>query len=183
MKEYKGIIEAILFGSGEPVSISKISEVLELDVSNIKVILSDMQQEYNNENRGIELVFLKESCQLCSKNEYKEYIKKIINSKKNTPLSGAAMEVLAIVAYNQPISKSFIEQVRGVESSQIVNNLVEKDLLEEAGRLEIPGKPIAYKTTLNFLRCFGISAIENLPPLPDQEGQVMLNEVIKNRSD
>lgn len=183
MEKYKGIIEAILFSSGEAVGISKISEVLDLDISQVKSILNEMQKEYLESYRGLELLFLKDSCQICSKNEYKDYIKKVMSSNKNTPLSAAAMEVLAIVAYNQPISKSFIEQVRGVESSQIVNNLVEKDLLEEAGRLDIPSKPIAYKTTLNFLRCFGISSVENLPPLPDQQGQVMLNEVITQKQD
>ena len=92
------------------------------------------------------------------------------------------MEVLAIIAYNQPVSKSFVEQVRGVESSQIVNNLVDKGLVEEAGRLDIPGKPIAYKTTIHFLRCFGLKSLENLPPLPDDSGQVMLDEVVEEQS-
>ena len=90
----------------------------------------------------------------------------MLASRKNVPLSGAAMEVLAIIAYNQPVTKSFVEQVRGVESGQIVNNLVEKALVEEAGRLDVPGRPITYRTTPNFLRCFGISSLAELPPLP-----------------
>lgn len=90
------------------------------------------------------------------------------------------MEVLAIIAYNQPVTKSFVEQVRGVESSQIVNNLVEKGLVEEAGRLDVPGRPISYKTSINFLRCFGLSGLDKLPPLPDENGQVMLDEVVED---
>ena len=119
---------------------------------------------------------LGESFQLVTKDRYAGLIRTALEIRRNTPLSQAAMEVLSIIAYNQPVTKSFVEQVRGVESGQIVNNLAEKGLVEEAGRLDVPGRPIAYRTTLQFLRCFGISSLEQLPPLPDQSGQVMLDE-------
>ena len=117
---------------------------------------------------------------MCTNPDFADYIKKALEIKKNIPLSQAAMEVLAIIAYNQPVTKSFVEQVRGVESSQIVNNLVEKGLVEEAGRLDVPGRPISYKTSINFLRCFGLSGLDKLPPLPDENGQVMLDEVVED---
>ena len=117
---------------------------------------------------------------MCTNPDFADYIKKALEIKKNIPLSQAAMEVLAIIAYNQPATKSFVEQVRGVESSQIVNNLVEKGLVEEAGRLDVPGRPISYKTSINFLLCFGLSGLDKLPPLPDENGQVMLDEVVED---
>ena len=110
-------------------------------------------------------------------------MKKRKKKKKNTPLSPAAMEVLTIVAYNQPVTKGFIEHVRGIDSSSVVNALVEKNLLEEAGRLDVPGKPIAYKTTSTFLRCFQLQSLDNLPAPPSNDGQVSFDEILIEKSD
>ena len=113
---------------------------------------------------------------MTSKPEFAPYIKSALETRRQTPLTQAALEVLAIVAYNQPVTKSFVEQVRGVDSSGVVNSLVERDLLEEYGRLDLPGRPIAYKTTENFLRCFGMNDISGLPPIPDSSGQIDFDE-------
>lgn len=160
------LLEAVLFACGEPIEISKLAAGLSLDMAAIREQLSAYAERLQRSDRGMELLFLGDTVQLCSKRCYEEQVAAVLASRKNVPLSGAAMEVLAIIAYNQPVTKSFVEQVRGVESGQIVNNLVEKALVEEAGRLDVPGRPITYRTTPNFLRCFGISALSELPPLP-----------------
>ncbi len=176
INQYKAQIEAVLFASGEPVSAVRLAELLEVEEETVRQVVTLMKDDYEAEERGILLVALGESFQLVTKDRYAGLIRTALEIRRNTPLSQAAMEVLSIIAYNQPVTKSFVEQVRGVESGQIVNNLVEKGLVEEAGRLDVPGRPIAYRTTLQFLRCFGISSLEQLPPLPNQSGQVMLDE-------
>lgn len=176
INQYKAQIEAVLFASGEPVSAVRLAELLEVEEETVRQVVTLMKDDYEAEERGILLVALGESFQLVTKDRYAGLIRTALEIRRNTPLSQAAMEVLSIIAYNQPVTKSFVEQVRGVESGQIVNNLAEKGLVEEAGRLDVPGRPIAYRTTLQFLRCFGISSLEQLPPLPDQSGQVMLDE-------
>ena len=176
INQYKAQIEAVLFASGEPVSAVRLAELLEVEEETVRQVVTLMKDDYEAEERGILLVALGESFQLVTKDRYAGLIRTALEIRRNTPLSQAAMEVLSIIAYNQPVTKSFVEQVRGVESGQIVNNLVEKGLVEEAGRLDVPGRPLAYRTTLQFLRCFGISSLEQLPPLPDQSGQVMLDE-------
>lgn len=176
INQYKAQIEAVLFASGEPVSAVRLAELLEVEEETVRQVVTLMKDDYEAEERGILLVALGESFQLVTKDRYAGLIRTALEIRRNTPLSQAAMEVLSIIAYNQPVTKSFVEQVRGVESGQIVNNLVEKGLVEEAGRLDVPGRAIAYRTTLQFLRCFGISSLEQLPPLPDQSGQVMLDE-------
>ncbi|MGI5893085.1 MAG: SMC-Scp complex subunit ScpB [Candidatus Merdivicinus sp.] len=164
-----GLLEAVLFACGEPIEISKLAAGLSLEKAAVREQLELYANRLEKDDRGLELLFLGESVQLCSKKCYEDQIASVISSRKNTPLSGAAMEVLAIIAYNQPVTKSFVEQVRGVESSQVVNNLVEKELVEEAGRLDIPGRPVIYRTTSNFLRCFGLSSLSELPRLPGED--------------
>ncbi len=181
-KQCESAVEAILFASGDPVPVDRLSEATGVDPDTVEKVCRDLKAKYDEPGRGIMLMELEDSFQMVSKPQHAEAIKLALQIKKNQPLSQAAMEVLAIIAYNQPVSKSFVEQVRGVESSQIVNNLVDKGLVEEAGRLDIPGKPIAYKTTIHFLRCFGLKSLENLPPLPDDSGQVMLDEVVEEQS-
>ena len=176
INQYKAKMEAVLFASGEPLLVTKIAELLEVEEETVWQIASLMKDDYEAEERGILLLRLGESLQLATKDCYAELIRSALEIRRNAPLSQAAMEVLSIIAYNQPVTKGFIEQVRGVESGQIVNHLAEKGLVEEAGRLDVPGRPISYQTTLRFLRCFGISSLEQLPPLPDQSGQVMLDE-------
>ena len=178
IKATEAAIEAVLFASGEPVAVKRLAEAVEVEEETVYKICKNLQDRLHDEASGVCLMELNDCFQMCSKPEYAEYIKKALEIKKNVPLSQAAMEVLAIIAYNQPVTKSFVEQVRGVESSQIVNNLVEKGLVEEAGRLEVPGRPISYRTSVNFLRCFGLSGLDKLPPLPDEDGQVLLEDVV-----
>lgn len=174
-------IEAVLFASGEPISVKRLAEAVEVEEETVYKICKTIRDRLNGEESGICLMEMNDCFQMCTKPDYAGVVKKALEIKKNIPLSQAAMEVLAIIAYNQPVTKSFVEQVRGVESSQIVNNLVEKGLVEEAGRLEVPGRPISYRTSLNFLRCFGLSGLDKLPPLPDEDGQVLLEEVVADR--
>lgn len=172
-------IEAILFASGEPIELSKISQAVNL-TDDITYKLINMLKEKYQDNSGIVLLELNKSFQFATNLLYQEDVKRALDIKKHIPLSNAAMEILAIIAYNQPVTKGFIEQIRGVESGQSVNNLVEKGLVEEAGRLNVLGRPIVYRTTDSFLRCFSLKSIEHLPPIPDDSGQVVMNDLIIN---
>lgn len=172
-------IEAILFASGEPIPVTRIAEAVGIEDDIAAKLLHNMADKYKEETSGLFLAELDGSFQLCTKPEFAPAVKDALEIKRDMPLSNAAMEILAIIAYNQPVTKSFIEQVRGVDSSQTVNSLAEKGLVEEAGRLELPGRPIAYRTTAVFLRCFGIKSLDELPPLPDESGQVMLGDLIQ----
>lgn len=178
-----GAIEAVLFASGDPVETVKIAQAVELEEELTYKLLQTMKDRYDQEGSGLLLVELEDSFQLCTKPEYAAAVKRAMEIRRNTPLSNAAMEVLAIIAYNQPVTRAFVEQVRGVDSSQTVLNLVEKGLVEEAGRLDVPGRPISYKTTQNFLRNFGMKSLEELPPLPDENGQLLLDEVVREAED
>jgi segregation and condensation protein B len=177
MENYLQIIEAVLFASSDPVSKDKFCEIFELCKNETDEILKECVVSYNKKSLGLEIISLENSFQIVTKKEFSPYIKKALEIKRNTPLSPAAMEVIAIIAYNQPVTKSFIEQIRGIDSSSIVNTLVEKELITEAGRLDLPGRPISYKTTANFLRCFNISSLAQLPPLPDSSGQIVFDEI------
>lgn len=165
ISKIKATLEAILFASGEPIETAKIEQALELSHDTVYDELKRLQEEYSDSSRGVEIIEIGESFQMCTKNVFFSEIKAVLEIKRNAPLSQAAMEVLAIIAYNQPVTKSFVEQVRGVDSSQTVNSLVEKGLIEEAARLSVPGRPIAYKTTQAFLRSFGLKGLEELPSL------------------
>ena len=171
IKQYQAAIEAVLFASGEPVAASRLAEVLEIDEETAGRLADDLMHDINTRGGGLMMVRLDERYQLCTNKDYAGYVRKALDIRRNVPLSQAAMEVLSIVAYNEPVTKSFIEQIRGIDSSSVVNSLVEKGLVEEAGRLELPGRPISYRTTANFLRCFGVSSLEELPrPRPREEG-------------
>ena len=163
----KGAVEAILFASGEPVAAKRLAEVLDIELPTIQRVLTMIADECEKPGRGTVLLKLQDSYQLATKNQFAPQVRQALEVRRNTPLSQAAMEVLAIIAYNQPVTRSFIEQVRGIDSSSIVSNLCDKGLVEEHSRLDLPGRPIAYKTTENFLRCFGLSSIEQLPPVRD----------------
>lgn len=171
------IIEAILFACGEPVSPDKFAEASGIDVETVVKLIDQLERRYNVQESGIRIIRVNGSFQLATRQEYADYVKAALETRRQAPLSQAAMETLSIVAYNQPVTKAFVEQVRGIDSSSVVNTLVERDLLEEAGRLELPGRPVAYRTTDTFLRCFGISSLEELPPLPNQEGQLDFDEL------
>lgn len=161
--------EAVLFAGGEPVSIDRFSQVFEITPEEVGEVMDMLEVKLKKKNGGLSLVRLENTYQMTTKPEYAAFIKKMFEIKRRTPLSPAALEVLAVVAYNQPVTKSFIEQVRGVDCSGVVTTLVEKGLIEERGRLELPGRPLLYGTTKNFLRCFSMSDLSELPPLPKNE--------------
>lgn len=169
VKELLPAFEAVLFSGGEPVSIERFSLVFDITPETVIETMELLQKKLALDESGIELVRLENAYQLTTKTCYSEYIKKVFDIKRRTPLSPAALEVLAVIAYNQPVTKSFIEQIRGVDCSGVVTTLVEKGLVEERGRLELPGRPLLYGTTKNFLRCFSLSDLSELPPLPQKE--------------
>ena len=171
IKIIEGAIEAILYAAGYPVKYEKIAEVLGLDLKNTKTLISHMAEAYNAENskHGISLLTFDETCQFCTKEQYAPYIREALGIRRGGNLSASSMEVLAIVAYNQPVTRSFIDQVRGVDSSYAVNSLIDKALIASCGRLDAPGRPMLYATTEKFLRVFGLRSLSELP-----ETEVML---------
>lgn len=178
--DIENIIEGILFASGEPVSISRIAAVLGTDEDSITQAAAGLRDRYIFERRGMRLVFLDKAVQLCSAPEYADYIRLALETRKQPQLSQQALEVLSIVAYFQPVTKLYIEQVRGVDSSYTVGLLQERKLIETCGRLSVPGRPLLYKTTPAFLRTFGLTSLEELPELPepdqpDKDGDVIVN--------
>lgn len=171
IKSIEGAIEAILYAAGYPVKYEKIAEVLGLDLKNTKTLISHMAKVYNAENskHGIALLTFDDTCQFCTKEQYAPYIREALGIRRGGNLSASSMEVLAIVAYNQPVTRSFIDQVRGVDSSYAVNSLIDKALIASCGRLDAPGRPMLYATTEKFLRVFGLRSLSELP-----ETEVML---------
>lgn len=165
-RNYRGIIEAVLFSSGEPVSASRIAEVLETELKQTKKILNELIEEYAERKSGISILKLGDQYQMASNKEFANEVRSALDMRRSQPLSQASMEVLAIIAYNQPVTRAFMEQIRGVDCSGVVSTLCEKELIEEAGRLDLPGRPIAFKTTANFLRAFSLSSLDELPALP-----------------
>ncbi len=160
-------IEAILFASGDPVEIDRIAQALDLEPKTVMLLVERIRERYIQQKSALDIVLLDGTYQMTTLAQYAPAIRAVLELRRNTPLSQAALEVLAVIAYNQPVTRAFVEQVRGVDCSSIVRSLVEKGLVEEAGRLQIPGKPISYRTTPNFLRCFGIQDLEQLPTLPE----------------
>lgn len=163
----KGAIEAIIFASGEPIPLEKIAAAMELGKTETKALVAAVMEEFNQMHSGIQIIQINDSYQMCTKAEFESNIRLALELKNNTPLSAAALEVLSIVAYHQPVTKAFLEQVRGVDSSGVLNGLFAKGLVEERGRLELPGRPLLYGTTQNFLRCMGLSSLEELPEVPN----------------
>ncbi len=164
VKELINSIEAVLFANGEPISIQRLCQTFEVEPDTIRSAVMALADNYKN--TALEIVTLENTFQICTKKEYAPHIKKAFDIKRKTPLSQAALEVLAVVAYNQPVTKAFIEQVRGVDCSGVMMTLIEKELIEEVGRLELPGRPLLYSTTKNFLRCFQLSDLSELPQIP-----------------
>ena len=162
------VLEAILFACGGPVEIYRLSQASGIATASLPSMIKLLNDRYDEQKSALKIMRLESSFQMCTRAEYALCIKKALDTKKSVPLSNAGMEALTIIAYNQPVSKGFVENVRGVDSSSVINNLVEKGLVEEAGRLDVPGKPIVYKTTPVFLRSFGLSSLADLPPLPDK---------------
>jgi len=182
IKKYQSAIEAILFAAGEPMDITRIAQTLELDEETTKRLTDDFMHETNMRGGGIMIVRMDSQYQMCTRTEFAEYIRHALEIRRNTPLSQAAMEVLAIVAYNQPVTRAFVEQVRGVDCGAVMQGLAAKNLIEEKGRLELPGRPLLYGTTPDFLRCFGVSSLAELPPLPKENDTMIettLDDVIE----
>lgn len=162
-------LEAMLFASGDAVEASKLAEVLDLDLENVTKMLAHLSDKCDESDSGLCLVRIDGKYQICTREDYADDVRSLLEIKKNTPLSQAAFEVLAIVAYNKSVTKSFIEQIRGVDCSGSIANLVQKGLIEEKGRLDLPGRPLVYGTTDRFLRCFSLNSLEDLPDLPSTE--------------
>ncbi len=186
IKELKAAIEAVVFASGEPIAASRLAEVFEQDEATIARVADDWMHEINTRAGGIMAVKLDDQYQLCTRKEYAAYVRTAMDIRRNVPLSQAAMEVLAIVAYNQPVTKAFIEQVRGVDCAAVLQGLLNKGLVEEKGRLELPGRPLLYGTTATFLRSFSISKLDGLPPLPkdtEEMRDTTLDEVLEQQEE
>ena len=168
--ELLAMLEAVLFAVGEPIEGEKIAHALGIDLIVIKKAMEELKERYD-ETSGLCLLNLDSKYQLCTKKCFADSIRSVIEIKKNAPLSQAALEVLAIIAYNQPVTKAFIEQIRGVDCSAVLSNLCQKSLVEEVGRLELPGRPLIYATTAEFLRCFNVSSLSELPELPRENSE------------
>lgn len=170
--EAKKVLEAVLFAAGHAVTYKKLSEVMNIDESDVKLLVSEYQKEYDSAlPRGIQLLTLGNACQLVTKEDYADYIRAALGIKEGGNLSKSSMETLAVIAYNQPVTKTYVDQVRGSDSAYAVNSLLDRGLIECLGRLDVPGKPRLYGTTVTFLRSFGLSSIEELPPLELSAGE------------
>ena len=167
IRDLEGMIEGILFASGEPVGLERIASVCASDVQTVLAAASHLDAQYQARRGGIRLVKLENALQLCSAPEYADVIRTALEARKPPQLSQSALEVLAVVAYYQPVTKSYVEQVRGVDCSYTIGMLSDRGLIEQKGRLPVPGRPALYVTTKAFLRTFGLSSLEGLPPLPE----------------
>ena len=179
LKELQSALEGVLFAAGEPVSVERLCLGLEVDRPTLDAVAQRLMDQYRYDRRGIRLVRLDGSYQLCSAPEYADAIRATLESRKPARLSQPALEVLAIVAYYQPVTRAYVDQVRGVDSAYTMGLLLERELIEEAGRLSVPGRPMQFRTTKNFLRSFGMSSLEELPELPgsSQEGSQLTLEL------
>ena len=163
LKEAEAIIEGILFAAGDPVKIDRIADILDIDVKSTRAVMTALIDKYDEEMRGLKIIRLDDSYQMCTRGEYNEYIAKLAEPKRAQTLSNAAMEVLSIVAYKQPVTRSVVEQIRGVSCDHLINRLLERNLIQEIGRLDTPGRPMLFGTSEEFLRCFGIASVTDLP--------------------
>ncbi len=183
----KSIIEAILFSAGRTVETKELMAILELSNEDIDTILQNMKIEFDEQNRGIEIIKVDNGYQLCSRKEYYDYIYPIFDNRAKPNLSAAALETLSIIAYNPKITRAEIEQIRGVNSDGTIYKLLEYNLIEEVGRLDAPGRPTLYSTTKEFLKMFGISNLDELPELPrykiDENEQIVIDEIIEEKQD
>ena len=167
MRERLGLLEALLFAGGEAVESRKLTNVMGISQTLLSKLVEELNQEYEKNGSALKVLKLGNAYQLTTRTEYAEAIRSLLESKRNSGLSGSALEVLSIVAYNQPVTRNMIDRIRGIDSSKVISNLIEKELIEEIGRLDVAGRPMAYGTTGNFLRCFGLSSIDELPEKPD----------------
>lgn len=187
IEKTKSIIEAILFSAGRAVTKNELILALEITEEDIEKIVEKMQEEYKEENRGIEIIKVENSYQLCTKKELYEYIYPVLDKRSKPNLSNAALETLSIIAYNPRITRAEIEAIRGVSADASVYKLLEYGLIEEAGKTDLPGKPMSYKTTSEFLKMFGYSSLEELPELPryrlDENQQIVIEELVEEKKE
>ena len=178
MKEIESAVEAIVFASGEPVQVDRICQALEVDRPTVERVLQKLMDYYAFERRGIRLLRIEDSWQMCSAPDYADTIRRAFEIRKPARLSQPALEVLTIIAYYQPTTRAYVDQIRGVDSAYTIGLLQERKLIEECGRLQVPGRPHLYRTTKQFLRAFHLSSLDELPEMPDlgAEGQMRLNE-------
>lgn len=162
--EYDSIIESILFASGDPFPVKRLAALLDISEEEVGKAATRIADSYSFDNRGIRLIWLEDSLQLCSSPENADWVRRALDNRRPPRLSQAAMEVLAIVAYYQPVTRTYIEQIRGIDSSYTVGLLADKGLIEPCGRLDVPGRPVLFRTTAAFLRAFGLKSLEQLPP-------------------
>ena len=161
--EIRAALEAVLFAAGDAVELDKLADIVDVDKRSLADILRQMAAAYEAGDRGIQLIRLEDSYQLCTKGSCRDYVSRLVEPRRRQSLSNAAIEVLAVVAYRQPVTRNTIEHIRGVNCDYIVNRLIERNLIEEVGRLDAPGRPILFGTTQEFLRCFGIESLSQLP--------------------
>lgn len=184
IEKIKSIIEAILFAAGRQVSIKELMMTFELSRDDIENILMSMQEEYKSQNRGIEIIKIEDNYQMCTKKEMYEYVYQIVDKRAKPNLSNAALETLAIIAYNPKITRAEIEAIRGVSSDGCIYKLLEFGLIEEAGKSDLPGKPLTYQTSAEFLKMFGYTSLSDLPVLPryklDENQQIVIEDLIES---
>ena len=178
MKEIESAVEAIVFASGEPVQVDRICQALEVDRPTVERVLQKLMDYYAFERRGIRLLRMEDTWQLCSAPDYADVIRKAFEIRKPAKLSQPALEVLTIIAYYQPTTRAYVDQIRGVDSAYTIGLLLDRKLIEECGRLQVPGRPRLYRTTKQFLRAFHLTSLDDLPELPDLggEGQMRIGE-------
>lgn len=183
INKLKSIIEAILFAAGRPVSQKELVLSLEIPEEDIENIIASMQKEYQGQARGIEIIKIEQSYQLCTKKDLHDFIYPVLDKRNKPNLSNAALETLSIIAYNPKITRAEIEAIRGVSADACVYKLLEYGLVEEAGKIDLPGKPMSYQTTKDFLRRFGYTSLEELPELPrykmDENQQIVIDELVE----
>ena len=178
MKEVEAAIEGILFASGEPVNVDRICMAMDMDRPTVELVLQKLADYYAYERRGMRLLKMEDSYQLCSAPEYGDVIRRAFEVRKPAKLSQPALEVLTIIAYYQPTTRAYVDQIRGVDSSYTVGLLLDRHLIEECGRLQVPGRPRLYRTTQAFLRGFHLRSLDDLPEMPgiDGDGQLRMDE-------
>ena len=186
IEKIKSIIEAILFAAGRQVNIKELMISLEIPKDDLENIIFSMQEDYKIQNRGIEIIKVDDSFQLCTKKELYEYIYPIIDKRSKPNLSNAALETVSIIAYNPKITRAEIESIRGVGADACIYKLLEYGLIQEAGKADLPGKPMTYITTNEFLKMFGYSSLNDLPELPryklDENQQIVIDELVQNEA-
>lgn len=177
---FKGTVEAIIFASGEPLERERLLEALACTPERLDSVLNEIKEDYDNRDSAVSLLLLGSKVQFATRPQYAEAVRNVLDIKRNQPLSAAAFEVLAIIAYNQPVTKAFVEQIRGVDCGGVINTLCQRNLIEECGRLDLPGRPLIYCTTADFLKCFCMSTLAELPDIPDSGSAAKALEDVQN---